>query len=234
VYQRSASTVYKIVYGRPFRNPSSYEKYMNDGRTLIANPALRAEQAHTFEISAERKMGSALTAIVNVYEYRMQNLLQETLVEGSVAPQFQNLANAHSTGLEFELAAKLPRELEMLGSMAFQRAMDTGGGFSLPNSPRVLTKLRAGIPVASRRLFLASSAEYMTARTTDSSAAVCPVFLQSITLTTRRPLSSGLEVQAGVRNLWNSMYEDPVALTVETMRQNGRSVFLKFSWSGSH
>src|SRR6185436_11386309 len=35
VHQRSKQTVYKFVYGRPFRNPSSFEQDYTDGYTYL-------------------------------------------------------------------------------------------------------------------------------------------------------------------------------------------------------
>jgi iron complex outermembrane receptor protein len=231
VYERSPSTVYKAVYGSPFRNPSAFEKYFNDNETLVANLSLQSEQADTFELSAEHKFGSRVTGIVDLYQYRMRRLIQEIFPEQG-APQFQNVERARSTGIEIDLSAKLPRDVELLGTAAFQKAIDADSGLVLPNSPRVLAKLRLGMPVFAHRAFLASSAEYMSARGTTGADRVGPVFLQDFTVTTRRPLPAKFDVQAGVRNLWNRQFDDPVGLAIDTIRQDGRSVFIKLIWHG--
>lgn len=233
VYQLSPSNVFKAVYGRPFRNPSAYEKYFNDGQDLVANLGLHAERANTFELSAEHKFGPSVTGIVDAFQYRMSDLLEEVFPANGSPPQFQNVARVRSTGIEFELSAKLPRDLELLGSAAIQRAIDPISALVQPNSPHTLAKLRLGAPVFEHRAFLSSSAEYMSQRATNAGATVTPVFLQDATLTGTRPLADGLEVQCGVRNLWNRMYYDPVGLAVDTMLQNGRSYFLKLSWHRS-
>jgi iron complex outermembrane receptor protein len=233
VYQPSSSTVYKFVYGSPFRNPSAYEKYFNDNETLTANLGLHAERANTLELSGERKLGSRFTGIVDLYQYRTKDLIEEVF-PGNQVPQYQNVARARSTGVEFELSGKLPRDMELLASAALQRTVDADTGLVLPNSPRMLAKLRLGIPVMAQKAFLASSVEYMSARGTDGMAMVAPVVLQDLTITTRKPIVktsiSGFELQAGVRNLWNRSVDDPVGLAVDTMRQDGRSVFVKVLW----
>jgi iron complex outermembrane receptor protein len=234
VYQQSPTNVFKAVYGRPFRNPSAYEKYFNDGEDLIANPALHAERANTFELSAEHKFGSTLTGIVDAFQYRMQDLLEEVFPADGSAPQFQNVARVRSTGIEFELSAKLPRELELSGSVAIQRAIDPITSLVQPNSPHTLAKLRVGIPVLTHRAFLSSALEYMSVRDTDAGAMVSPVFLQDLTLTGKRPLAVAVDVQGGVRNLWNRSYYDPAGLAVDAMLQNGRSFFLKLTWHAAN
>jgi outer membrane receptor for ferrienterochelin and colicins len=233
VYQRSASTVFKAVYGSPFRHPSAFEKYFNDNETLSANENLHAERAQTFELSAERKIGSRLTAIVDAYQYRIQGLIQEVFPADNAVPQFQNVDRARSTGLEIEISAKLPRELELLSTASFQHASDVDTRQLLPNSPHSLAKLRLGLPVLTHRAFLSSTAEYMSVRSTNGGGQVSSVFLQGITLTTKRPLMGDVDVQAGIRNLWDSHFDDPTALVIDTIRQDGRSFFLKLIWHDS-
>jgi iron complex outermembrane receptor protein len=230
VYQQSPVNVFKAVYGHPFRNPSAYEKYFNDGEDLIANLKLHAERANTFELSAEHKFGSSLTGIVDAFQYRMQDLIEEIFPADGSAPQFQNIARVRSTGVEFELSAKLPRDLELLGSVALQRAIDPITTFVQPNSPHTLAKLRLGLPVFDHRAFLSSAVQYMSERTAGADATVTPVYLQDLTLTSRRPLTAGFELQGGVRNLWNRSYYDPAGLAVDTILQDGRSFYLKCIW----
>jgi iron complex outermembrane receptor protein len=226
VYQQSDTTVFKLVYGRPFRHPSAYEKYYNDDRTLTSNLDLHAESAHTIEFSIERKFAHRFTAIADVYEYNMRDLIQE-VYPADAAPQFRNVDSARSRGIEFEFSGKLPGDVELLASAALQRTIDVDNRQSLPNSPHTLAKLRLGMPLARQWLFVASSAEYMSHRDTTGGSQVAGVVIQDLTLTTRRPLIPNFDMQFGIRNLWNRTYEDPVGLTVDTLRQDGRSVFLK-------
>jgi outer membrane receptor for ferrienterochelin and colicins len=232
VYQRSPTTVYKAIYGSPYRNPSAFEKYFSDNETLVANLNLRAERAKTTELSAERKFGSRLTGLVDLYQYTIHDLIEEVFPADGV-PQYQNVAQARSRGFETEWTAKLPREFELLCTGAYQRAIDAGIGTALPNSPRILTKLRLGVPVLTHRAFVSSQVEYMSGRGTDAGAQVAPVFLQDVTLTTGKPLIGGWDLQAGIRNLWNRTVDDPVGLDIDTIRENGRSVFIKMTWHGS-
>ncbi|MBI3696415.1 MAG: TonB-dependent receptor [Acidobacteria bacterium] len=229
VYQRSPQTVYKFVYGRPFRNPSMYEKYYDDGGlSFLPSKGLRPETANTFEISAERKIRRDLTAVINVYHYDIDNLIQANLVTENLQ-QFQNSAGSRSDGVELELAGQPSRWLETTASFAWQRAVNEATGW-LPNSPRRLGKLRFAAPLARQKLYLSSSMQYLSPRNTRGGDSLPPVFLADVTVTTNRLLHPQFDVQFGIRNLFDRRYSDPVALAVDGMRQDGRSVFVKLIW----
>ena len=228
VHRRSAKTVYKFVYGHPFRNPSVYEQYYTDGVAYIPSGGLRPETAHTFEISVEHKLRPALTAIANVYYYRINDIIQTVYLPNNFE-QFQNVASAQSKGVEFELTGKISPRVETTASVAVQ---DTDGqdGKPLANSALVILKGRVAVPLVRNRLDVSSSAQYLSARLTYANESVRPVVLIDATATYRDPRHAGWQLQFGVRNLFNYSYYDPIALTVDKLLQDGRSMFLKLSW----
>jgi TonB dependent receptor len=74
---------------------------------------------------------------------------------------------------------------------------------------------------------LSSSQQYMSARETrDGSTSVRPVLLLDFTATTDRVFKR-FDISLGVRNLLNWIYSDPTAIAVDSIQQDGRSVFLK-------
>jgi outer membrane receptor for ferrienterochelin and colicins len=231
IYQQSPTTVYKAVYGRPFRDPSAFEKYFDDNETLVSNLNLHAEHANTFEVTAEHKLSQQLTGILNVYQYRTGDLIEEVFPADGGVPRFQNIQRVQSTGFEMELSAKLPHELELLWSATLQDAVDADRRLALPNSPGILGKFRAGLPIF-HRLFVSSSMRFMNPRDTVAGGLVPAVFLQDFTVTTRHPLFANFDLQLGIRNVWNTLYDDPVGLAVDTIRQDGRAVYLKAIWHG--
>ena len=122
VYQPSDQTSYKLVYGHPYTNPSSFEKYYDDkGLSYIANPNLTRETAHAFEASVERKLRTNLTGLINAYAYRLHNVIQGVWVS-DVAMQYQNAGVRRSTGMEFEVKGRPARWLEASGSFVVQKA----------------------------------------------------------------------------------------------------------------
>ena len=72
----------------------------------------------------------------------------------------------------------------------------------------------------------------MNPRATVAGALVSAVFLQDLTVTTRHQLPPGFDLQLGIRNIWNTVYFDPVGLAIDTIQQDGRSVYLKVIWHG--
>src|SRR6202167_1523824 len=56
IYQPSEWTV-KFLYGRSFRNPSTYQLFYGDGLAVQASPNARPESADTAEIDVERRLG---------------------------------------------------------------------------------------------------------------------------------------------------------------------------------
>jgi len=227
VYQQSTKQVYKFVYGHPFRNPSAFEQYYSGASNLPSGP-LRPETACTFEISAEHKLRSGLSAIVNVFDYHTNGLIRANYIAAGLQ-QFQNLGGAESKGIEFELSGKAWRRLETTASLALQRAVDNTTGARLPNSAGQVGKVRVATPMLRDKLTLSSSAHYLGSRGTLAGDSVGPVFLVDATVTTNH-LVQRFDLQIGARNLLGRLYYDPTALVLDTLRQDGRSVFVKLIW----
>jgi iron complex outermembrane receptor protein len=229
VYQWSPKTVWKFVYGRPFRNPSTAEQFYNDGGfSSIANPALHQETADTFEVSAEHKLGSNANLVVNLYRYQFYDLIEAIMLPGDIQ-QYQNTGQATSTGVEVEVNGKLRGRLEGAASLAFGAARDVSAGQALPNSPERIGKLRLAFPFAQNRMTVSSSFQYLSQRQTMSGETTRPVALADFTLTTVR-LDPRFDVVCGLRNALNWTYKDPVYVSVDQLAQDGRSFFLKLIW----
>jgi iron complex outermembrane receptor protein len=226
VFQASPRTVYKLVYGRPFRNPSTFEQFYNDGGlSYIAAAPLKAEAAQAFEASFERRMARNWTLVLNGFHYRFENVIEAaTLANG--AQQYQNAGEYRSTGVEAELTGKLWNRLEATASTAWQNAVEGGGGGRLANAPCNVSKLRLGLPIG--RLFLGGSLHYLSPRDTGSGTTLGGALVTDGTATVR--LGSAFDLQAGVRNALNRRYEDPIYLAIDRLRGDGRSAFVRLVW----
>jgi outer membrane receptor for ferrienterochelin and colicins len=227
VYQRSTRTVYKLVYGRPFRNPSAFEQSYNDGGlSYAAAPALQHEAAQTFQASLERTVAKAWTLTLDGFHYRIGEAI-EAVNLASGAQQYQNTGVLYSTGAEAELSGKLWQRVQVSASAVWQRANGNGNSW-LPNSPRQLFKTRWGVPLFSDRLFLSAAMQVISARRTWSGSSLGGTAIDDFTATWR--LHPRCDIVAGVRNAFDSHYEDPVFLTVDHVRVDGRTAFLKLVW----
>ena len=229
VYQPSPKMVYKFVYGRPYRNPSTFEQDYDDrGYSQLANPGLRKETAHTFEVSAERTLRRDVRLLVDFYHYRIGNMISASTLPGNVQ-QYVNGAEDHATGIEVELSAKLAHDFEAAASFAFDAANQVTIDDRLPNSPRQVGKLRLAKSFFQNKLTLSAGTQYLSRRETSYEVVTRPVLLEDITFGTRG-LHPNFDLRFGVRNLLNWHYQDPVYLAVDQMRQDGRSWFIKLIW----
>ncbi len=226
VYQYSPRTAYKVVYGHPFRNPSAFEQYYNDGGlSYLAAPPLRPETAHTFQGSLERRVGGGWTLTATGFHYLIQHVI-DAVSDADGVQQYQNTGSIHTTGGEMEMSGKFSGGIETTASMVWQSATGGQPAAWLSNSPRQLAKLRIGIP-AGRRLFASADCQYTSARAAALGGRLGGFLLTDAAATLR--LGQRFDLTAGVHNLFDRRYEDPVNLTVDRIRGDGRSAFLRLT-----
>jgi outer membrane receptor protein involved in Fe transport len=227
VYQPSPRTAFKLVYGRPFRNPSAFEQYYNDGGlAYAAAQPLHPETAHTFEGSLEHQLSRGVALVVNGFHYRIDRVIDAAAFSDDVL-QYRNSGGLRSTGLELELNGRFDL-FEMQASTTFQTAEGGPPWTTLANSPANVSKLRVGVPVARERLFLSGALGYVSSRKTQARGLLGGPLLADFTATVR--LSSRFDLVSGLRNTFDRRYEDPIFLTLDRLRGDGRSVFLKLVW----
>jgi outer membrane receptor for ferrienterochelin and colicins len=232
VWQSSPHTVYKAVYGRPFRNPSAFEQFYNDGgySFTVAQP-LRPEAANTFEVSMERQLARDWTLTTNASYYRINHVIEAVYLPDGTQ-QYQNTSLDRSMGLEFELSGKLWDRLETSASASFGNAGAGPPLVRLANSPAQISKLRMGAPVGGGelrdRLFVSGSLQWLSARNTWTGQRLGGALLADFTATFR--LLPRFDLEAGIRNAFDRRYEDPIFLSVDRLRGDGRSAFVRLVW----
>jgi outer membrane receptor protein involved in Fe transport len=225
MYQRSEWT-YKVLYGRSFRNPSTFQLFYNDGLSAANNSSLRPETADTIEVDVERKLGKRMNLLTSVYGYNVQNyLLGVGLPDGLI--QFQNTRKIQAKGVEVEINGRPTDWLEATASVAVQRARDYDADGILEDSPDYLAKLHFAVPLG-RKFDLSSGMQYESAARTLAGNSVKPIYLGDFTLTSKH-LFRDFDVRIGLRNAFNRKYSDPVALftAVDSMPQPSRSYFVE-------
>lgn len=230
IFQPSSKSTYKFLVGRGFRNPSAYEMFFDDGGiSARQNTSLRPETASSFEFVAERRLPFGLEALASVYRYRLDDVIVPVYVDEGVQ-QFQNLNRVNASGVEFEIAGRPSAHINLLGSFAIQRAISQNRSV-LPNSPGQIGKLRVEVPIWGERFVLGAGMQYSGERRTLGRAMLPPLFLPQITLHSRRLLEP-FEFTAGIRNLSNTRYSEPVALSdvFDTLPQPGRTFYVSVVW----
>jgi len=226
VYQASARTSYKLLYGRAFRNPNAYESYYNDGVTEIGNASLVPERAQTFEADVEHQLGAHWNGILNAYHYQLDHLIEAVTTPAGFL-QYQNAAAGRADGVSAELNGRPAPWVETTASVALQHSEITNQPW-LVNSPGCIAKGRAAMPLAHNKLWVAAATQYLSPRRTVAGDMVPTEWLTDLTLTTRK-LFPEFDFQLGVRNLLNRVYYDPAGggLPEQMLRENGRSLFVK-------
>ena len=223
MYQRSEWT-YKFLYGRSFRDPSTFQLFYNDGLSAANNSSLRPETGDTFEVDAERKLGKRMNLQVSAYGYRLRDFLNGVILPDGLL-QYQNIGTIQAEGVELEVNGRPTDWLEVTASYAEQRSTEDTG--RLPDSPGHLAKLHFAVPLG-RRFDVSSGMQYESTRLTLAGFSSKPVFLGDFTLTSKHLLPN-LDVRLGLRNAFNERYSDPIALNpaVDTMPQPGRTFFVE-------
>jgi iron complex outermembrane receptor protein len=223
VYQASPKSSYKFLYGRAFRNPSTFERYW------APNPMLEAEKIHSLEFVREKEILGHLSGAASVYYYRLSGLIEGVSVREAVL-QYRNVRDSWVSGMDLELKGRAAAWLELGASASLQKARYQHGQ-GLPNSPDRIARLRAAIPLFKDRLSLAMAGRYMSARLGNYGVQVAGPVVADLTINANR-LHRQLDLQFGVRNLTDRRYYDPISAEhlMPTLLRAGRSVFLRIDW----
>jgi len=232
IYQPSDQWSYKFLFGRSFRNPSTFQLFYGDGFSAVANPHLYPESANTVEIDLERKLGRRMNLVAAGYGYWLNKFLEGVYTDSGLF-QIQNRGKVHATGVEIEINGRPFPWLETAASYAFQKSTDYDSDKVLENSPNHLAKLRFAVPLG-RKFDASSSMQYYSSRRTLGGAWVTPVYLADFTITSKNLLPS-FDIQFGIRNAFSRNYSDPIALTplVDALPQPGRTVFVELIAHGA-
>jgi len=230
IYKPSPVTDIKLLYGRGFRNPSSYDMFYSDnGLTQVANTSLRPETTDTYELDVDHEFTKRLRAGASVYHYRVSDLIEQVYTSTGL-DQFVNADGARAAGVSFELDSILPAAIEIKSSLEIQRAVFRSG-VGLANSPGQVGKFHVSAPLWKKRLTVGGGLQALGQRQSLAGLTMPWVILPEAVVSTK-PLPGGLELSMGIKNLSNSFYRDPVGLSsaVDTMIGSGRAYYLNLSW----
>ena len=232
IYQPSDQWSYKFLFGRSFRNPSTFQLFYGDGFSAVANPDLHPESANTIEVDVERKLGRRMNLVAAGYSYWLNNFLEGVYTDAGLF-QVQNRGRVHASGVEIEVNGRPFSWLEATASYAFQKSTDYDTDGVLENSPNHLAKLRFAVPLG-RKFDASSGMQSYSSRRSLAGARVTPVYLADFTVTSKNLLPY-LDIRLGIRNAFNRNYSDPIALTplIDALPQPGRTVFVELITHGA-
>jgi outer membrane receptor for ferrienterochelin and colicins len=206
IYNPSANSAVKALYGQAFRAPNPYESYYNPEQV---NHDLKPERIRTYELVYERYFDSTYRLSLSAYRYRIEGLITQ-----AATPEddryFINLDDAQAHGVEVELEATYANDMMLRGSLAMQRAKDVASGVELSSSPHVLGKFNASSPVFHGKVFANLDLQYNSSSRTLSQTRSHSFVLTNITFTTRDWWRQ-VELTAGVYNAFNADHPFPGA-----------------------
>lgn len=191
----------KLIYGRAYRVPSSYERYY-EVEGYEANPDLVPEVASNWDLIWENRVSDSLRVQTAVQWLRVHDFIVQS--SDPASPQFTNRERAEAYGLDLMLDKHWFSGARSRASLSLQRARDETRDFE--DAPHWLAKLHNSLPlVAGSRLGLELLG---TGRRRTALGSSAGYWLLNLTASGIR-LRPGLELAASVDNLFDERYTDP-------------------------
>jgi outer membrane receptor for ferrienterochelin and colicins len=222
IYNPDDAFTLKALYGEAFRAPNPYERYYNTEQRRRAE--LRPETIRTYELVAERRLGSHYYLSASAYRYDIQDLISQ-LATPEGAPYFDNLESAKALGVELEGRAEFASGAKARLSWLVQRAEDRRTGRVLSSSPKHLGKLSLALPWFAGKFFSGLDLQYHSASATLAGGEADDFLITNLTLSGQR-LIGKLDVSLGIYNLFDTRYGYPGAEdhAQEVIEQDGRTL----------
>jgi iron complex outermembrane receptor protein len=225
----SDGTTFKAIIGKAYRSPNAYERFYNidsdyGGQQL--NPGLKAESIETAELFFGRNLGRHNRVEMSLYDYQLRDLI--TLVGDDDMLTLENAASASTTGAEMAFIHHWEGGALLRASYAYNDVSDSRGGPVL-NAPRGIARLSARVPLGND-VSLAGSAQHISRRATKWGSVDHYTVLDANLLWD--PARSPFVLSAGIRNLLDERYADPVGpeFAQDAIPRRGREYRVELSW----
>ncbi len=151
VVKLPAATVLKLIAGQAFRPPNAYETSYSYPGDQLAGGTLKPERIITTEIAVEQAIGARGRWTGSMYRNRFKDLLGIVTDFTTGLQQIQTVGDARTDGLELGARYRFEGDVDVRGSLAWQRS-EVANGALLPNSPERLAKFLAVVPLGAYEL----------------------------------------------------------------------------------
>jgi len=197
----------KLLYGRAFRAPNSYELYYFDtmrDQGLTLSP----ETIDTTELVWEEYLGAHFRTTASVFRYEASHLIAQQSLDDTSGDSlyFTNADRTTARGVDAEIEGRW-NDLTVRVSYANVRATDWASGERLSNSPQHLGKAGVVLPLKPLATSLALDGRFTGERRTLYEGTISGFALANITTTSA--LGRALDLQFGLYNALNQKYADP-------------------------
>lgn len=229
IWQAGTDTTLKALYGRAHRAPNAYERNYDDGLTQVASPDLKGESIATSELVADHRVGSQLGLRASLYHWEMSHLVTLGIDPASGMIQYQSGLPVRALGVELSADRTWTGGARLRGSLSFQD-VNQSGGMHLANSPRLLAKANASLPLPTAGLQAGLSWRHDGARRTVSGQRLGGYSVVDLNLLTRSLLPR-TDLAFTLRNLLDRRYQHPGADSnwQSAFEQDGRSLRLELT-----
>ncbi len=235
IYNPWKSTNFKLLYGEAFRAPNQNELNFNIPGQQVGNPDLQPEKLDTLEFIVEHYFFQQLRGEFNVFHTNLTDNITSTATIDGV----KNLNNrdVESLGVEAQIENTWGNGFQGRFSYSWQNTTNKQTGERLSNSPEHMVKLNLIAPLWQDKVFLGFETQFMSSRRVPPkpgvlgpSGRVGDYVISNLTVFTQNWVK-GLELSAGVYNLFDERYFDPASAdhTQNAIQQDG----LQFRVKGS-
>jgi outer membrane receptor protein involved in Fe transport len=208
IWDLSAATTLKLLYGESFRVPNVEERYASEAG-IVANPELGPETNRTWELVAEHRLNSIWRLEAQAYYIVSRDLI--TAVPVPSIPDTFTFANEQkiiTEGFDLGASAHFPSGLQLRANGTLQRTYDDATGGSVPDAPRHLLKLAASTPLGPRWLRGSAEAHYVGDRRDDLGRSTGDYVTANLTLRASR-VWDGWDFALSVYNIAGDRWSDP-------------------------
>lgn len=225
VYNPLRTGTLKLLYGEAFRAPNVYEvNYEDPDVGYKSNLDLKPETIRTMEVVWEQRLSEKLFGVISYYNYRVKNLIDQTVDPADSLTQYQNVNKVHASGLEVELNLRSSTRMHWRLSYSIQDAEDAVIKQRLTNSPRHILQLAvSSAPLSPLRA--TAEMKYESSRRTVRETATRAYLLTNLNLITTHSFHKHLELSFQINNLLNESYQTPGGLEHKqpAITQNARN-----------
>ncbi len=231
IWSPRPGTAVKALYGRAHREPNAFERdYDNDGYTQVGNPQLDGETVDAFELVFDHQLRADLGVRASVYRWKLRDLINLGVNEGSGLFQYFNGSDVTAEGVELSAIQAWRSGARLRTSLTYQDAASESG---LPrnNAPKWLAKASFSSPLGASGVHMAAELYYTGPRRAADGYRMGGYLLSNLNFTTQR-WAKGLDLSFGIYNLFDKRYEHPLSVGwSQAVEQDGRIVRLMATYS---
>ncbi|CAG7857540.1 hypothetical protein MCAMS1_02405 [biofilm metagenome] len=217
IYTPWQSTTFKLLYGEAFRAPNQNELNFTIQGQQLGNPKLQPENLNTLELIIEHYFTRQLRAELNAFHTNLKDNITSVTTPDGV--QNKNNRDVESIGVEGQIENSWGDGFQGRLSYSWQDTRDKRTQERLTNSPEHMIKFNLIAPLWEDKVFLGFETQFMSSRRSPSRTVngvfvpgrnVNEYVISNLTVFTQNWVK-GLELSAGLYNLFDERYFDPAS-----------------------